>query len=375
LLPPIINLYQEYFKMKKSKHQVFNLFANCLPVKGNKRSIICDVYRERFRFIPNSLYFILTKFKDSTIIEIMEYFKHENDEQINEYFNFLQQNEFGFFCDKSERKLFPKLNIDHGNSSDITNCIIDINKNSTYDFEQLFLELESLHCRFWQIRVYGDFKLEEIEKIIVLCKNIHLNSIHLIIPYNKSINQDKILQFYNRYPIARIDFYSVPLTEIEKYNEFCKSYPIRFFEKEISNETHCGKINDYYFNLTLKLFCESQLYNTCLNQKISIDTNGEIKNCPSMSKSYGNFKNTTLHKALSKKGFKEVWNINKDKIVVCKDCEFRHICTDCRAYVEDPDDIYSKPLKCGYNPYTTKWEKWSTNPLKQKAILHYNIQD
>lgn len=49
------------------------------------------------------------------------------------------------------------------------------------------------------------------------------------------------------------------------------------------------------------------------------------------------------------------------------------ICTDCRAYVEDPEDILSKPLKCGYNPYTAEWSEWSSNPLKQKTINFYGL--
>ena len=53
-----------------------------------------------------------------------------------------------------------------------------------------------------------------------------------------------------------------------------------------------------------------------LNKKISIDTNGNLKNCPSLLISYGNIKNTTLLAALHKKGFKEKWSINKDKIKV-----------------------------------------------------------
>ena len=94
-----------------------------------------------------------------------------------------------------------------------------------------------------------------------------------------------------------------------------------------------------------------------------------------MKESFGNIKDTTLKEALNKKGFKKLWNINKDKIKVCQDCEFRYICTDCRAYIENPEDIYSKPLKCGYNPYTAEWEEWSTNPLKQKAIEYYEMED
>jgi len=74
-------------------------------------------------------------------------------------------------------------------------------------------------------------------------------------------------------------------------------------------------------------------------------------------------------------GEKKYWNITKDQIDICKDCEFRHICTDCRAYIEDPKNIYSKPLKCGYNPYTNDWSDWSANPLKQRTIEYYGMQE
>jgi SPASM domain peptide maturase of grasp-with-spasm system len=125
-------------------------------------------------------------------------------------------------------------------------------------------------------------------------------------------------------------------------------------QNSILNQNSCGIISSKYFSTNLQHFTEAQKHNTCLNRKISIDVNGEIKNCPSMAKSFGNIKDTTLAEAIEKPGFKDLWEINKDKVHVCKDCEFRYICTDCRAYLENPEDIYSKPLKCGYNPYTAE---------------------
>ena len=68
------------------------------------------------------------------------------------------------------------------------------------------------------------------------------------------------------------------------------------------------------------------------------------------------------------------WRINKDQIEVCKNCEFRYICMDCRVYLEQPSNIYSKPLKCGYDPYSATWQEYSTNPLKEEAILFYKNQ-
>ncbi len=54
--------------------------------------------------------------------------------------------------------------------------------------------------------------------------------------------------------------------------------------------------------------------------------------------------------------FKQYWSIKKDQIDTCKVCEFRYMCTDCRVFIENSDDLYSKPSKCNYNPYTGIWE-------------------
>ena len=50
------------------------------------------------------------------------------------------------------------------------------------------------------------------------------------------------------------------------------------------------------------------------------------------------------------------WYIRKDNIDVCQNCEYRYICTDCRAFIKDPNNIFSHPLKCTYNPYIAKWK-------------------
>lgn len=111
----------------------------------------------------------------------------------------------------------------------------------------------------------------------------------------------------------------------------------------------------------LKEYIENRNHNSCLNRKISIDEFGEIKNCPSMKHSYGNINKTHLSEILKIKEYTNLWDINKDGIKVCKDCEYRNICSDCRAYLADANDIFSKPLKCKNNPYTGVWEESNLN--------------
>jgi SPASM domain peptide maturase of grasp-with-spasm system len=89
---------------------------------------------------------------------------------------------------------------------------------------------------------------------------------------------------------------------------------------------------------------------------LCVDENGYIKNCPSMEKHYGHIDDIKLEDVVKSDEFQKLWHIKKDDIKVCQDCEFRHMCMDCRAFIKDPNDIYSQPAKCHYNPYIAKWK-------------------
>lgn len=178
---------------------------------------------------------------------------------------------------------------------------------------------------------------------------------------------------YNKYRFLHsIIIHSYLEKEFDLYND--NSTKIIYSNQIISGVNNCGCISPEYFTINEKHYFESQNHNTCLNKKLSIDINGNIKNCPSMLENFGNIKNSEIKDVINKPNFKKYWNIKKDDIAVCKDCEFRHICTDCRAYLENPNDIYSKPLKCGYNPYNNHWDEWASNPLKQKALEFYDLK-
>jgi SPASM domain peptide maturase of grasp-with-spasm system len=141
----------------------------------------------------------------------------------------------------------------------------------------------------------------------------------------------------------------------------------------IQSENCCGNIHTMFFRVNIRAFSEAKQFNSCLNRKIAIDKRGKIRNCPSMKNNFGEIQTSTLREALNIPEFKFSWGITKDKIKICQVCEFRYMCSDCRAYTEDPDDLYSKPLKCGYNPYTTEWEQWSTHPVKERAMNYYGF--
>jgi SPASM domain peptide maturase of grasp-with-spasm system len=327
-----------------------------------------------YYFIPNGLYEILEKFNGATIEIIKKEFNYQYNEIIDEYFDFLTENRLIFF--NSNPNLFPKISPKWQSSSKITNAIIDFDEIK-HNYIDLIAQFEVLKCSYIQLRFFKNTNLDFIEEVVLHLNNVQSRvlSIDFILPYHENLNIEELnlLLSQNSRIHSIIIFNSPHNKSFEALNN--KMGYLLLLEKNILNEKHCGIINTEYLYSNINLFTESLNHNTCLNRKISIDKDGNIKNCPSMSQSFGNIKDTTLEEALNHPDFKKYWNITKDQIEVCKDCEFRHICTDCRAYIEEPDNEYSKPLKCGYNPYTNVWEEWSTNPLKQKAIEYYGMQE
>lgn len=73
------------------------------------------------------------------------------------------------------------------------------------------------------------------------------------------------------------------------------------------------------------------------------------KNCPSTKAVFGNI--SDLNSIVSRKDFRSIGEIGKASIEVC---EFRDICSDCRAYTVGNERL-GKPQKCNYDPYENVW--------------------
>lgn len=349
---------------------IYKLYNTCLVTTGVSRSLIIDAERNRYFFIPNSFAeLILENNGLLDIREIIAGLDLESQIYFSEYCGFLQDNELVFeVSSKEEGGMFITYPTFFFTPFEITNAIITVSKTTVNNLTITLEQVKKLRIQHIELRVVDDIHLSELDSILDLLHESQAKAIEIYVLHDRQ-NESELSAYLNRFlKIIRLYLYKSSRSASAE-----KDARIIYLATESINEKHCGVISEYYFSPNPLHYTESLHHNTCLNRKISIDANGNIKNCPSMPESYGNIRDTTLAEALNKPGFKKYWHITKDQIAVCKDCEFRHICTDCRAYLENPEDIYSKPLKCGYNPYTCEWEEWSTHPMKQKAIVHYGI--
>ena len=353
-----------------------HIFANCRLVKGASMSLICDLQLRKYYQIPNDMLEVLEYLADHSLEECVEAYGHENKSTIQTYINFILKHDMGFMDTHIMEELIP-LSLTWDAFSEITNIILEISPDS--DFEVPFMEeLLALNLSAVEIRSYEKIPFEKLKAVLAKFKYSTVISIKLVLHWD-SYCQEKNLKALMESDL-RINTMIIHSAPQDKHIKLLRDTAHIFFgKKPLDSCLQCGIIQPSYFSSSIELFSESQLYNTCLNRKLSVDKDGYIKNCPSMASSYGHINSSKLQDILENPAFKQPWAINKDRIEVCKDCEFRYVCTDCRAYTERTHinaegQDFSKPLKCGYDPYANQWADWSTNPLKQQAISYYQME-
>ncbi|MCG8457140.1 MAG: grasp-with-spasm system SPASM domain peptide maturase [Holophagales bacterium] len=334
--------------------EVFRLFACCVPVRGAARSTVCDLQRKTYHLVPNALYDVVTTHRDKTLEQIKEAYGPEHEATIDEYFEHLEKEELGFWTTEPER--FPDLELDYERPELINNAIIDVDAESTHDFETIFRQLDDVGCNFVQLRFFVSRTRTRLEtEVLAHAREGRLRGIELILKHDAGWTEEELDELCRRNNrLSTVFLYAA--AEARTRTMDGTGIWICYRTDQLVSHEHCGQVHPAYFSTSYDCFLEAQGHNTCLNQKISIDARGEIKNCPSMALSWGNIRDVSLHAAVLKKGFRDLWAINKDQVEVCKDCEFRYICTDCRAFIRDPSDLYSKPSKCTYDPYLARWE-------------------
>jgi SPASM domain peptide maturase of grasp-with-spasm system len=327
-------------------------FTCCIPIKGYYASIIMDLQRNQIKYIPHDLIDIVFGNKDKTIPEIIEELDYDDIETFHEYLDFLIENEFAFLLDKDEEQLFPQLSLMWDVPCFISNVVFILSDDTKAKLFDICEQLNTLLCTALHIVSYGDINFFELKQVIELFSKTSIESINISINYNESFLDENMNSLFETFSqISSINFYGTKKGTLKKYN-----LPIKTTTIQLKEFPCFGKINKTNFVSNIEFFTESQIHNNCLNRKLCIDSNGYIKNCPSMKEHYGHISEINLKEVVEKDEFKKYWNISKDKIDVCKDCEFRYICTDCRAFIKNPENIYSQPANCKYNPYICKWK-------------------
>ena len=326
---------------------------HCQFVNGFKRGALYDVQRHKYYLVPNTLINFVKRNDRARLEKIFSKYNYDEHYILEEYLTFLQKIDAIYFAkSKEEAKMFSILDFTESTFCKISNAIVyNLSTNSAC----LINKLEKLNCLNLKIILRSYFHEKNFNNLMKLFDNTGFKHIELCFPFadNPNLKNIEMLLLKNQ-RCGKIIFYKA---EQNKTFDFLNGHStVELLIRDIFSVMECRCINRDDFIVNQELFCESQNHNTCLNRKLCIDKDGYIKNCPYMEQHYGHISNTNIEDVVNLPEFQKWWHIKKDDIDVCKDCEFRHMCTDCRAFIKDPENIYSQPAKCTYNPYICKWE-------------------
>jgi len=361
--------------------QYVTLYADCLPVSGACKAAIYDLTRQEIVRFPRVYLQILQQAQQHTLGQVLAHVADEASKQsVVAFLHCLLEHDFVHVS--SDASTFPRINTRWDKPCVIQNAIIDIN-TTPHDYASLFRQLDTLGCEIVEMRCFSHLHtLQDLQDILQGAYHTSIQGVELFLKYDPRYADEAYLTLLESEPIiARLRVHSAP-SHKELVTTFgCGSTTeaslrktVVFLREPVTSHHHCGLIQLSTLSVpTTNIVSENQVYNGCLNRKIAIDEDGYIKNCPSMAQSFGHHKDVSLLRVAMDATFRHVWHIHKDQIKQCQDCEFRYVCTDCRAYVEDPQDILSKPLKCGYDPYTGRWEQWDRPPEKAWVVKHYEL--
>ncbi len=97
--------------------------------------------------------------------------------------------------------------------------------------------------------------------------------------------------------------------------------------------------------------------NSCWQGKIAISSEGYVNPCIMQRDGTAeNVRNTSLEEII-KGDIHRYWDISMDRIDVCKDCEYRYACHDCRVVAAgEGGELTARSLHCSYDPYEGEWK-------------------
>jgi hypothetical protein len=300
-----------------------NISRDCQVVKGYLRNAIYDLTRQK--------YYLIQKFSDINQLD-------------KDILDFLEKEEVILSIPQSLKNHFPFIDFTYHTNQIISSC--QIKYFGSFDITKI----TNLNCRDFSI-IADNFsqQKEAINSILKTLSNEPVNSVQLHITDNI---------------FSELDFEY--LKDIILNYSFCVAYV--YFDYSLKQKEQIlnilfleKKANDIRenFYINIKSFTEAQNKNLFYNQFLFIDDEGTIKNSPYSSIDFGyifDVNHLQLREIVSSKTFNYLWDISKNEIDICKDCEFRYMCCDDKLPITRNQNHWYHKQECNYNPYICKWK-------------------
>lgn len=339
--------------------RVFRLYPTCKLVRGGAYSAVYDLERRQlYRF--DSAYFDLFALAEAGIgVDMLDALNPRPRANCAKAIAFLEEREVGRYLDACSAACLTPLPESWDSPHTILSALIDVGSQQ-HDWSLLIAKLDRLQTRCLQIRCFeGLIDLTTAKWLLDELAGKRITRVELLVkwaPCWADVDWWGLFDGYRN--LQRVRVHSAPRDE-ELTGLDASDLPLRQvrFEKiPVDGSASCGAITEGSLSIpSASLYSELRAFNGCLNRKVSVRADGEICNCPSMRATFGSDLGK-LEEIVASEKFQRPWRIAKDSISICRGCEFRYVCTDCRAYLES-DVSTEKPARCRYDPLTGRWSE------------------
>jgi len=105
-------------------------------------------------------------------------------------------------------------------------------------------------------------------------------------------------------------------------------------------------------------FNRAYLTNTCWYGKFAITETGAVIPCVfERNIIYGDLRKQSIQEILESEELNKHWFLTFNQVNICKDCEFKYACTDCRPLgIGSCGELLTKNPRCAYDPQTGEWK-------------------
>jgi len=322
----------------------FKLFSNCFAVKGINRGIIIDFQRKNYYTIPNQIVELLDEYSSKELYSLFQDFNSDKI-ALKKYIRFFLSNEL--IIVSNDINQYPAISTDFERPYSIDTITLDSQLNRSILKDFLEKKIDDLGVSSLKI-ICNAFNLEETVETLKFIDKSRIKAVVLYIKYTAGL-EPVLVKLQNRFPrIAEVIFYNVK--ETSNNSKFI------YDRKSLEEVLEMKIINQQNFTMNLFNYNESLKYNFAYNRTLFIDSYGNVKRYITDESIFGNVKTDDLNKIVKNKEIIDFWGINKDKIRVCKDCEFRYICPDGSIPLKTVDEKhYTSSQSCYYSPYSNIW--------------------
>lgn len=351
------------------KNYILKWNEQILLVEGYNRTCLYDLPRGQYKLVDKEIRSLIDRIEGRNLSEI----KLTLTDMELDWIDFLLADEYLLQIPANLIDCFPKINLTFESPSIITSAII-LDSDSVLSTLKF---LKTLNCRHVLIRVKDEKELDSI-------LNNHLQKTNFqcvdfqIMKLNIDIEELKLM----------LDGWSVVGdVTIVNHSEFEKVSLNNHFTF-IKNHSERIRGNSFKpsFYMSIESYTESLQKNLYYNQKLFFFKN-EIYLTEDCNESIGNIEKidqNSFERNLknSANGF---WSITKEKITVCKVCEFRRMCADRRIPKRvNNENLFYLEHECTYNPFISLWadeagylnlDECRINPeLGEQGIDHENLE-